>query len=40
MHTNVEGFFAAGDVIQKLVIQVATDVGDGATDATAAEHFL
>jgi len=40
MHTNVEGFFAAGDVIQKLVNQVATAVGDGATAATAAEHFI
>lgn len=40
MQTNIEGFFAAGDVIHKLVNQVATAVGDGATAATAAEHYL
>jgi len=40
MQTNVEGFFAAGDVITKLVNQVATAVGDGATAATAAEHYI
>jgi len=40
MKTNVPGFFAAGDVIHKLVNQVATAVGDGATAATAAEHYI
>lgn len=40
MNTNVAGFFAAGDVIHKLVNQVATAVGDGATAATAAEHYI
>lgn len=40
MKTNVPGLFAAGDVISKLVNQVATAVGDGATAATAAEHHL
>ncbi len=40
METNVPGLFAAGDVISKLVNQVATAVGDGATAATAVEHYL
>lgn len=40
MKTNVEGLFAAGDIVSKLVNQVATAVGDGATSATAAEHYL
>lgn len=40
MRTNVEGLFAAGDIIIKLVNQVATAVGDGATAATAVEHYL
>lgn len=40
MKTNVEGLFAAGDIIIKLVNQVATAVGDGATAATAAEQYL
>ncbi|HDT11546.1 MAG TPA: thioredoxin-disulfide reductase [bacterium] len=40
METEVPGLFAAGDVISKLVNQVATAVGDGATAATAAEHYL
>jgi len=40
MRTNVPGLFAAGDIISKLVNQVATAVGDGATAATAVEHYL
>ena len=40
MRTNVDGLFAAGDIINKLVNQVATAVGDGATAATAVEHYL
>lgn len=40
MRTNVEGLFAAGDIINKLVNQVATAVGDGATAATAVEHYI
>ncbi|MGI6395579.1 MAG: thioredoxin-disulfide reductase [bacterium] len=40
MKTNVEGFFAAGDIVHKLVNQVATAVGDGATAAVAAEQFI
>ncbi len=38
--TKTPGLFAAGDVREKLVYQVATAVGDGATAATAAEQFL
>ncbi len=40
MQTKTEGLFAAGDVTEKLVNQVATAIGDGATAATAAEHFI
>ncbi len=40
MKTNVEGLFAAGDIIEKLIRQVATAVGDGATAGTAAEHYI
>lgn len=40
MKTNVEGLFAAGDIVDKLIRQVATAVGDGATAATAAEHYI
>ena len=40
MRTGVEGLFAAGDIREKLVNQVATAVGDGATAATAVEHYL
>ncbi len=40
MRTNVPGLFAAGDIIDKLIRQVATAVGDGATAATAAEHYI
>lgn len=38
--TKTPGLFAAGDVTEKLVNQVATAVGDGATCAVAAEHYL
>lgn len=40
METKTEGLYAAGDIISKLVNQVATAVGDGATAATAAEHYI
>jgi thioredoxin reductase (NADPH) len=38
--TSVKGVFAAGDCTKKLLRQVATAVGDGATAAFAAEKYL
>ncbi|MCX8116465.1 MAG: thioredoxin-disulfide reductase [Desulfobacterota bacterium] len=38
--TSVEGVFAAGDCRRKLLRQIATAVGDGATAAFAAEKYL
>jgi len=38
--TNKEGIFAAGDCRKKLLRQIATAVGDGATAAFAAEKYL
>ncbi|MCK5808634.1 thioredoxin-disulfide reductase [bacterium] len=40
MKTNIEGLFAAGDIVDKLIRQVATAVGDGATAGTATEHYI
>jgi thioredoxin reductase (NADPH) len=40
LQTSVEGVFAAGDARKKLLRQVATAVGDGATAAFAAEKYL
>jgi len=40
MATSAPGIFAAGDVRQKLLRQVATAVGDGATAAFAAERYI
>jgi len=40
MATSAQGIFAAGDVRQKLLRQVTTAVGDGATAAFAAERYL
>jgi thioredoxin reductase (NADPH) len=40
MATSAGGVFAAGDVRQKLLRQVTTAVGDGATAAFAAERYL
>lgn len=38
--TSVKGIFAAGDCRKKLLRQVSTSVGDGATAAFAAEKYL
>ncbi len=38
--TSVKGIFAAGDCRRKLLRQIATGVGDGATAAFAAEKYL
>jgi thioredoxin reductase (NADPH) len=38
--TSVEGIFAAGDCRKKLLRQIATAVGDGATAAFAVEKYL
>jgi thioredoxin reductase (NADPH) len=38
--TSVKGIFAAGDCRKKLLRQIATAVGDGATAAFAVEKFL
>ena len=38
--TSVRGIFAAGDCRKKLLRQIATGVGDGATAAFAAEKYL
>jgi thioredoxin reductase (NADPH) len=38
--TSVKGIFAAGDCRKKLLRQVATAVGDGATAGFAAEKYL
>jgi thioredoxin reductase (NADPH) len=40
MATSAPGIFAAGDVRQKRVRQVATAVGDGAMAAVAAERYI
>jgi thioredoxin reductase (NADPH) len=40
MATSQPGIFAAGDVRVKLLRQVATAIGDGATAAFAAEHYI
>ena len=40
MATSAPGIFAAGDVRQKLLRQVTTAVGDGATAAFAAERYI
>jgi thioredoxin reductase (NADPH) len=38
--TSIKGIFAAGDCRKKLLRQVSTSVGDGATAAFAAEKYL
>ena len=40
MRTSAEGIFAAGDCRRKLLRQVITACGDGATAAVAAEHYV
>ncbi len=40
METSVPGIFAAGDVRAKLLRQIVTAVGDGATAAFAAEQYI
>jgi thioredoxin reductase (NADPH) len=40
METSVPGVFAAGDIRSKLLRQVSTAVGEGATAAFAAEKYL
>ncbi len=40
METSIPGVFAAGDIRSKLLRQVSTAVGDGATAAFAAERFV
>lgn len=38
--TSIQGIFAAGDCRRKLLRQISTSVGDGATAAFAAEKYL
>ena len=40
MEASVAGVFAAGDIRSKMLRQVATAVGEGATAAVAAERYL
>jgi thioredoxin reductase (NADPH) len=40
MRTSVEGVFACGDVRKKLLRQVITASGDGATAAFSAQHYV
>ncbi|MFD1670693.1 FAD-dependent oxidoreductase [Agrilactobacillus yilanensis] len=38
--TNIEGVYAAGDVVSKELRQIITAASDGATAATSAEHYV
>ena len=40
METSIPGVFAAGDIRSKMLRQVSTAVGEGATAAFAAERYL
>ena len=37
--TNIEGLFAAGDIVAKKLKQLVTAAGDGATAATSADNY-
>ena len=40
MNTSAKGIFAAGDCCEKLLLQVITACGDGATAAFSAQHYV
>ncbi len=40
MRTSVDGIFACGDVRKKMLRQVVTAAGEGATAAVSAEHYV
>jgi thioredoxin reductase (NADPH) len=40
MQTSIPGVFAAGDIRSKVLRQIATAVGEGATAAFAVEKYL
>ena len=40
MHTNIPGFYAAGDIVHKTLRQVVTAASDGATAAFSAEKWI
>ena len=40
MRTSAKGIFAGGDCIRKLLRQVVTACGDGATAAVSAQHYV
>ena len=40
METSIPGVFAAGDIRSKLLRQISTAVGEGATAAFAAERYI
>lgn len=40
MRTSVDGIFACGDVRKKLLRQIVTAAGEGATAAVGAEHYV
>jgi thioredoxin reductase (NADPH) len=40
MHTNIPGFYAAGDIVHKTLRQVVTAASDGATAAFSAEKWV
>ena len=40
MHTNILGFYAAGDIVHKTLRQVVTAASDGATAAFSAEKWI
>lgn len=40
MHTNVEGVFAAGDIVEKPLRQIITAASDGAIAAYAAQEYI